>query len=87
MDAIMSEVAPEFGIPMELGKTLAPHAPTILMIPLVVMSVLLIIVGIIVLSAANNKMPGSLLLVLGFLLGGGAFFVMVKTEGGNARKR
>lgn len=72
--------APEVGIPMELGKQLAPHAPTVLMIPLVILSIIFIIVGIIVLSAANNKTPGALLMVLGFLLGGGAFFVMYRTE-------
>lgn len=72
--------APEVGIPLELGKSLAPHAPTLLMIPLVVMSILFIIIGIIVLSAAKSKTPGALLLMLGFLLGGGAFLVMYKLE-------
>lgn len=72
--------APEVGVPLEIGKQLAPHAPTILMIPLVMFSILFIIIGIIVLSAAKSKTPGALLLLLGFLLGGGAFFVMYKTE-------
>jgi hypothetical protein len=69
------------GAALAVGKELAPHAPTILMIPLVVLSIILIIIGIIVLSAAQSKTPGVLLLVLGFLLAGGAFVVMVKSQG------
>ncbi len=72
--------APEVGIPLEVGKQLAPHAPTILMIPLVILSILLIIIAIIVIAAAKNKVPGYLLLFLGFLTGGGAFFVMARSE-------
>mgnify|MGYP001615798319 FL=1 len=72
--------APEVGLPLEIGKQLAPHAPTILMIPLVVLSILFIVIGIIVVSADKSKTPGALLLTLGFLLGGGAFLVMYKTE-------
>lgn len=79
--------APEVGIPLEIGKQLAPHAPTILMVPLVFAAILVIIIGIIVLAAAKSKTPGSILLVLGFLLGGGAFFVMYKTESHAGRKR
>ena len=73
-------VAPEVGIPMEIGKQLAPHAPTLMMIPLVILSVIFIIIGIIVFSTASTKTPGVMLLMLGLLLGGGAFFVMVKAE-------
>jgi uncharacterized membrane-anchored protein len=72
--------APEVGIPMEIGKQLAPHAPTIMMVPLVIFSIIFIIIGIIVFSAAKTKTPGIMLLMLGLLLGGGAFFVMVKSE-------
>ncbi len=72
--------APEVAIPAELGKQLAPHAPTILMIPLVIASVICVIVGIIVLAAAQSKLPGSLLVLLGLLLGGGAFLVMYRAE-------
>lgn len=79
-DAALMMAAPEVGVPMEIGKQLAPHAPAIMMIPLVVFSVLLVIIGIIVVSVAANKTPGVLLLVLGMLLGGGAFFVMVRSE-------
>jgi hypothetical protein len=77
--------APEVGIPLEVGKQLAPHASTILMIPLVMFSILLIIVAIIVLSAAKSKTPGYLLLLLGFLTGGGAFYVMARSEGKKTR--
>ena len=73
--------APEVAIPLEVGKQLAPHAPTILMIPLVALAVLLIIIGVIVLASAQSKTPGALITLLGFLLGGGAFFVMIRTEG------
>jgi uncharacterized membrane-anchored protein len=74
--------APEVGIPMEVGKQLAPHAPVLMMIPLVILSVIFIIIGIIVFSAASAsaKTPGIMLLMLGLLLGGGAFYVMVKAE-------
>jgi drug/metabolite transporter (DMT)-like permease len=73
--------APEVGIPMEIGKQLAPHAPTILMIPLVAFSILLILIGIIVFSTDHtSKTPGALLLLLGFMVGGGAFLIMYKTE-------
>ncbi len=74
--------APEVGIPLEVGKQLAPHAPAILMIPLVSFAVLLVIIGIIVIAASANKTSGVLLTVLGVLLGGGAFFVMVRSEAG-----
>ena len=77
MEALTQMMNPEAAI----GKQLAPHAPTIMMIPLVVFSIILIIVAIIVLSAAKNKTPGYLLLFLGFMVGAGAFFVMVKSEG------
>lgn len=73
--------APEVGIPLEFGKQLAPHAPTILMIPLVMFAILFIIIGIIVFSTAKTKTPGALLMFLGLLLGGGAFFVMARVEG------
>ena len=79
-EAALMMAAPEVGVPLEIGKQLAPHAPAILMVPFVVFSVLLIIIGIIVVSVAANKTPGVLLLVLGMLLGGGAFFVMVRSE-------
>ena len=72
--------APEVGIPMEIGKQLAPHAPMVMMMPLVFVSIILIIVGIVVFSTAKAKAPGTMLLVLGFLLGGGTFFMMAKTE-------
>jgi len=73
--------APEVAIPAEIGKQLAPHAPTILMIPLVILSVICVIVGIIVLAAAQSKLPGAMLMLLGALLGGGAFLVMYRAEG------
>ncbi len=34
----MMAAAPEVGIPMEIGKQLAPHTPTILMVPMVIMA-------------------------------------------------
>jgi uncharacterized membrane-anchored protein len=68
----------------EMTKQLAPHAPTILMVPLIVWSIILIIIGIIIVATAQTKTAGYLLLVVGLLLGGGAFFVMYKTE---SRKR
>jgi uncharacterized RDD family membrane protein YckC len=79
-DAALMAVAPEVGIPAELAKQLAPHAPMIIMIPLVIIALILIIVGIIALGAAQNKTPGILLTIVGFLLAGGAFFVMVRSE-------
>lgn len=77
--------APEVALPLEVGKQLAPHAPTFLMVPLVALAVLLILIGIIVLAADKSKTPGALITLLGFLLGGGAFFVMLRTEGKNKR--
>ncbi len=56
------------------------HVPTILMIPLISMSIFLIIIGIIVFSTAKSKSPGILLLMLGFLMAGAAFVVIIKTE-------
>lgn len=73
--------APEVAIPMMVGEKLLPHAPTILMIPLIIWSIIIIIIGIIVLATAKNKTPGTLITVLGFLLGAGAFLVISKTEG------
>lgn len=73
-------VAPEIGIPLAIGKQLAPHTSAILMTPLIVISVIIVIVGIIVLAAAKSKTPGMLLTALGFLLGGGAFFITYKSE-------
>lgn len=56
------------------------HVPTLLMVPLISMSIFLIIIGIIVFSTARSKTPGVLLLMLGFLMAGAAFMVIIKTE-------
>ncbi len=72
--------APEVGIPLQLGKQLAPHAPLILMMPLVVFAIIFVIIGIIALSVATNKVTGIMFSMLGLLLGGGALFIMAKTE-------
>ena len=79
-DAALMMMAPEVGIPMEVGKQLAPHAPAILMFPVIGLAVLLIIIGIIVVSVATNKTSGVLLLLFGSLLFGGAIFVVVRSE-------
>ncbi len=79
-EAGLIAAAPEVGIPLEIGKELAPHAPTLLMIPLVIFSIICIIASIIMLAALKSKTPGALLLVLGLLLGSGAFLVVYKTE-------
>jgi hypothetical protein len=79
-EAGLIAAAPEVGIPLEIGKELAPHAPTLLMIPLVIFSIICIIASIILLAAVKSKTPGALLLVLGLLLGSGAFLVVYKTE-------
>jgi hypothetical protein len=76
----LAAFAPEVGIPLEVGKQLAPHAPTIVLVPVVVFSIILVIIAIIVISASQNKTPGYLLLALGFLTGGAAFFVMIRSE-------
>jgi len=83
-DSALMAANPEFGVPMEIGKQLAPHAPTILMIPLVVFAIVLIIIGVIIIAAAKTKTAGIILTVLGFMLGGGAFFIMYRTERKNA---
>jgi hypothetical protein len=70
-------IAPEFMIPLEIGKQ---HAPAILMMPLIVFSIIFAIAGIIAFSTAKSKASGVMLLVLGLLLGGGALAVVMKTE-------
>jgi hypothetical protein len=79
-DTLMMAAAPEVGVPMEVAKQLAPHAPTLLMGLLVVLALIMIIIGVIIESAATNKTPGIMLMIVGFLLGGGAFFIMYRTE-------
>lgn len=79
-DTALMVAAPEVGIPAEVAKQLAPHAPTLAMIPLVVIALILIIIGAIA-TTAQNKTPGIIIAILGLLLGGGAFFVMIRTEG------
>jgi hypothetical protein len=80
-EGLMMAANPEIGIPMEIGKQLAPHTGTFLMIPFVAFAILFIIIGIIVFSVSKSKTPGIMLMMLGFLLGGGAFLMMVKSEG------
>ena len=72
--------APEAVVPLEVGKGLATHAPTILMSFFAGFAIILILIGIIVFSTAKSKTPGVLLLMLGLLVGGGAAFVMVRSE-------
>jgi hypothetical protein len=79
--------APEVGIPLEIGKQLAPHAPAILMVPLIMFALLFIIIGIIAVSFAANKTPGALFMVLGFLMAGAGIFVIVRTEVNHARSK
>jgi hypothetical protein len=64
----------------DIARAVAPHAPTLVMMPLVGLAVLLIIIGAVVTSYATNKTTGVILLFLGFLLGAGAFFIMYRTE-------
>lgn len=79
-------LAPEVGVPVELAKHVAPHIPTLIMVPLVLFALILIIIGIIIVSSAQKKLAGTLLLFLGLLLGGGAFLVMYRTESHNRGK-
>jgi len=83
-EAALMVGAPEVGIPMEIGKQLAPHASAILMMPLIALSILIIIIGISVFSTAKTKTPGAMLLMMGLLLGGGAFTVASRSEGKRA---
>lgn len=72
--------APEIAVPLAVAKGLK-HAPTLLMIPFVVVSILFILVGMLIFSfSKKHKAFGGILFVLGLLLGGGAFFVAYKTE-------
>jgi len=79
-EAALMVGAPEVGIPMEFAKQLAPHAPTIMMFPLIGLAILLILIGIVTFSMSRSKTPGIMLFVVGLLLGGGAFTVMRATE-------
>ena len=76
VEGLGTALAPEVFIPGEAVK----HAGTILMLPLVIISIVLIMIGLIVFSAAKSKVPGSVILLLGFLVGMGAFEVMIRSE-------
>lgn len=79
--------APEAAIPMQIAESLAPHAPTFLMMPLIGFSIFLILVGIIVFSTMSSKTPGAMIMMLGMLIGGGAYFIIGKTESSIGKKR
>ena len=77
MNAAVNEFFPE-GAAVNVASK---HAGTILMLPLVIISIVLIMIGLIVFSTVKSKMPGSVILMLGFLVGVGAFLVMIRSEG------
>ncbi len=76
----VAEMDPEVALAKGATDVAKAHAGTILMMPMISVSILLIILGIIVYSAASNKVPGVMILLLGGGIGFGAFHVMSKSE-------
>jgi hypothetical protein len=83
---VLMAAAPEIGVPLEIGRAIAPHATTFIMLPFVVVAIILVIVGVIMMATAKkSKLPGSVLTILGFMVGGGALFVAARSEGRHSR--
>ena len=68
-----------------VAQQAAAHAPSLLMMPLIMFSILIIIVSVILMSSMDSKIPGAMLMLFGFALSGGAFFVIERTETAKSR--
>lgn len=69
-----------------VGRHVAHHGPTLLMVPLLAFAVLFVLVGALLIAKSDTG-SGAVLAVLGFLLGGGALYIIARWEGSRARAR